>query len=88
MGHEGFEERVANLGTDAHASAAAENVAASNGVPNVAATTVKGWAASRGHRKNMAGDFTETGVGVATARDGTVYVTQVFLKTSRRKSLD
>jgi len=88
MGHDGFQDRLAKLGTGVRISAAGENVASSNGFADVAATTVKGWASSPGHRKNMSGDFAEAGVGVAIARDGTVYVTQVFLTPLRQKSLD
>jgi uncharacterized protein YkwD len=37
--------------------------------------------ASPGHRANILdGKFTRTGVGVAVDADGTVYVTQVFLR--------
>lgn len=79
MGHDGFQDRIAKLRAKTPIAAAAENIAASNGIRDVAGSAVSGWAASPGHRKNMADIFTETGVGVAVARNGTVYVTQIYL---------
>jgi uncharacterized protein YkwD len=83
VGHDGFQDRLARLGKEAGIAAAAENVALSNGNPDVTGTAIRGWAASPGHRKNMSGDFAETGVGVAIARNGTVYVTQIYLLRDR-----
>ena len=49
-----------------------------NDFSNVA---VKGWLNSSGHRKNMLNpQWTATGIGIASARDGKIYVTQIFLK--------
>lgn len=79
LGHDGFQDRIAKLRAKTPIAAAAENVAVSRGVRDVAGSAVSGWAASSGHRKNMLGDFTEAGVGVAVAGDGTVYVTQIYL---------
>ena len=42
---------------------------------------VEGWIASAGHRQNIEGDFTLTGIGAAAGRDGTRYFTQIFVKT-------
>ncbi len=42
-------------------------------------TAVKGWMRSRTHRTNILDrDWTETGIGVATGRDGSIFITQVF----------
>jgi uncharacterized protein YkwD len=66
--------RAAGLGY----RALGENLARSRNAPDPAASAVKGWMASDGHRENILEEaFTETGVGVW--RDGaTVYVTQIF----------
>jgi len=56
---------------------AAENVAAGYSYDTV---VTQGWANSAGHRKNMLGDFTDIGIGIAKAADGTTYFTQNFAK--------
>jgi uncharacterized protein YkwD len=35
---------------------------------------------SSGHRRNIQGDFTLTGVGAATSRRGEIFLTQIFVK--------
>jgi uncharacterized protein YkwD len=45
----------------------------------IASTTVMGWMASPGHRKNIVSkDYLRGGLGVAIAMDDKVYITQVF----------
>jgi uncharacterized protein YkwD len=42
--------------------------------------SVRGWLKSPSHRKNMLNrEWTTTGIGVFRARDGRIYVTQVFI---------
>jgi len=42
-------------------------------------TAIRGWMKSRTHRTNMLDrKWTATGVGIATARDGSIFITQVF----------
>lgn len=42
-------------------------------------TAVTGWMKSRTHRTNILDrDWTTTGIGIATSRDGMIFVTQVF----------
>jgi uncharacterized protein YkwD len=79
FGHEGFRERVRNAGTPYQA--AAENVALNKGVKDPANQAVQGWIKSNGHRSNMEGDYNLTGIGIAQARDGTYYFTQLFLRS-------
>ena len=58
-----------------------ENIFFSQNERNVPRTAVRGWLESPGHRKNMLSpDYTETGLGLATAAENKVYVTQVFLE--------
>jgi uncharacterized protein YkwD len=59
----------------------AENLYKEKDVPNPAEDAVKSWLQSPGHRRNMLDSgLAETGIGVANADDGTIYVVQVFIK--------
>jgi uncharacterized protein YkwD len=50
-----------------------------NSLDQIADTTVKGWMHSSGHRQNiLQRSYVMTGVGVAIAGDGQVYITQLF----------
>ena len=79
FGHDGFEQRIANLTTVfGNIPGAAENVAYGN---LDAEQVVNGWIKSPGHRKNMLGDFDRIGIGSAhSSRDPRIiYFTQVFI---------
>jgi uncharacterized protein YkwD len=76
FGHDGFQERVRSIiqkiGT---LRASAENVAFGKLSPE---EVVSLWIKSPGHRKNIEGNYTMTGIGVAKAGDGSLYFTQIF----------
>src|SRR5579872_2642987 len=78
FGHAGFHDRIdvirKHFGT---VHVAAENVASG---PMSAREVVDGWLHSPGHRRNIEGDFRLTGIGLATARNGMIYFTQIFIK--------
>jgi len=74
--HDGFDERV-RMFPVAHRGAA-ENLALSKGVAEVAEVAVDGWIKSPGHEKNLRGAFNQCGIGAARASDGTFYITQLF----------
>jgi uncharacterized protein YkwD len=78
FGHEGFRDRIdlirKRLGP---LHVVAENVASG---PMTAREVVDGWLHSPGHRRNIEGDFHLTGIGIATARNGMIYFTQIFAK--------
>ena len=58
-----------------------ENLFYCEGIENFSSFAVRGWLKSPSHRKNMLDrDWTDTGIGAARARDGRIYVTQVFIK--------
>ncbi len=77
--HDGFEERVAKIGKQIkNTTNSAENVAYSSGD---AASVVEMWLKSKGHRKNIEGNYTISGIGTAKAADGTMYYTQIFIKS-------
>lgn len=47
--------------------------------PAYVQTAVRGWMKSRTHRTNILDrDWTATGIGIAFARDGSIFITQVF----------
>ena len=58
----------------------AENIFMEQGYADPGQLAVQGWMNSSGHRANILdARFTRTGVGIAKAADGTVYVTQIFI---------
>ncbi len=79
-GHDGFDQRFKDMQITVHARSAGENVAYNYGYDDPALVAVNGWIKSDGHRKNMEGDFTLTGVGVVVSEDGSYYFTHLFAK--------
>ncbi len=78
FGHDGFRQRIDRIsGKLGRLHVAAENVASG---PMDAKEVVDGWLRSPGHRRNIMGDFTLTGIGVAEAANGMIYFTQIFVK--------
>jgi uncharacterized protein YkwD len=80
ISHRGFDLRMKEIGKKLAFRTAAENVATNFGYEDPGSRAVEGWKNSPGHRKNMLGDFTLTGIGVARSRQGAYYYTQIFLK--------
>jgi uncharacterized protein YkwD len=77
FGHAGFRERTIELFKQfKHARAIAENVAYTD---FNARSVIKLWLNSPGHRKNIKGNYNLTGIGIASDKNGRVYVTQIFL---------
>ena len=81
--HTGATERAADARARIPgAGRISENLAWSTPREKVAEFFVKRWDASdEGHKEAMIGPFSITGVGVATAKDGRVFVTQIFVAT-------
>ncbi|MBW0176296.1 CAP domain-containing protein [Sediminibacterium sp.] len=76
--HNGFEQRIATISKTAGTMrAAAENVAYGQ---LSAKEVVDGWINSPGHRKNIEGDYTLTGIGVYRDNKGVVFFTQLFMR--------
>ncbi len=76
FGHDGFEDRVKYIAKkigNIHSSA--ENVAYGNLSPK---EVVDIWLRSPGHRKNIEGNYTLTGIGIATGKDNVIFFTQIF----------
>jgi uncharacterized protein YkwD len=58
----------------------AENIAFLNGYDDPASSAVQRWMGSPSHRKNLLGrNWNRSAIGVAVARDGSIYFTQVFM---------
>ena len=78
FGHAGFSIRSKVITAKVSgATAVAENVAYGN---HTAKEVVDGWLKSSGHRKNIEGNFTLTGIGVARDQHAKLYFTQIFAK--------
>jgi len=56
-----------------------ENLFVCDDQPSYTSVAIRGWLKSPTHRTNMLDrTWTATGIGVATARDGSIFITQVF----------
>ncbi|HVX48582.1 MAG TPA: CAP domain-containing protein [Chitinophagaceae bacterium] len=78
FGHSGFEARASAISKSLGSlSAAAENVADGK---LTARQVVDGWLHSPGHKKNIEGNYSLTGIGVATDAGGVLYFTQIFVR--------
>jgi len=76
FGHDGFDARIAAIRAAlGSGGSAAENVAMGYGS---AAAVVSAWLGSAGHRANIEGNATRTGVSAVRSGDGVWYYTQVF----------
>lgn len=80
VSHRGFDERLNEIRKTIALRAAAENIAANIGYKNPAREAVEGWKKSPRHRKNILGDFSLTGIGVAGSKQGRYFFTQIFLQ--------
>ncbi|MBG9377251.1 CAP domain-containing protein [Panacibacter sp. DH6] len=77
FGHGGFSQRMQSLNKQLGGlRATAENVAYGK---IGAAEVMDMWLESSGHRKNIEGNFSMMGIGIAQSRDGYLYFTQIFM---------
>jgi uncharacterized protein YkwD len=81
FGHDGFDERAANIAKSVAWTGVGENVCMVANQPDPVTVAVNRFVDSRSHRRNIEGDFDMTGIGIARASDGSVYFTQIFLKS-------
>ena len=76
FGHDGFDARIAAIRSAlGPGGSAAENVATGY---RSAAAVVSGWLSSAGHRANIEGNATRTGVSAVQSGGGVWYYTQIF----------
>lgn len=80
FGHGGFDQRAQNVKKMGKYRALGENVAYTYYVRDPLQKSIDMWMKSPGHRKNILGDYTKTGIGIAYSQDGTCYLTQLFSK--------
>lgn len=80
-GHQGANERIADIRGSVKVITWAENVAVNRNAKDPVLDAVDGWLKSPGHRKAIEGDFDLTGVGIVMAPDSTFYFTQIFIRS-------
>ncbi|MEZ0298155.1 MAG: CAP domain-containing protein, partial [Candidatus Methylacidiphilales bacterium] len=78
--HEGYAERFAAIRAEnPTVTSMGENIGfQDSGARDKAEAMVSLWMRSPSHKKNILGDFTITGLGIGTADDGRLYMTQIF----------
>jgi uncharacterized protein YkwD len=78
FGHKDLKKRMDLIASQVgYISATGENVASGQ---MDAREVVDGWLHSPGHRRNIEGDFTLTGIGIAKDAKGLIYYTQIFTR--------
>ncbi len=80
FGHDGFESRLEEIAKFIPWKGAAENVAFNQGAENPAQAAVNSWLNSPGHKADIEGDYSQTGIGIARTASGGFYFTQIFVK--------
>jgi uncharacterized protein YkwD len=75
FGHDGFNARAKTIQKSLGSTEVGENVAEGS---MTAREVVDGWLHSPGHKKNIEGNFTLTGIGYAMDKKGDIYFTQIF----------
>ena len=81
FGHAGFKGRSQAVAVRVPYQRVAENVSRHQRDPSqIPAVAVDGWVHSRGHRHNIEGPYALTGVGAAVGDDGSIYLTQIFVR--------
>ncbi|USQ13349.1 CAP domain-containing protein [Legionella lytica] len=81
FGHQDFSKRITRLHKQIkNTGAGAENVAYNY---KNAQIVVQQWLRSSGHKRNIVGNYDLTGIGVARDKQGKLYYTQLFLRTTK-----
>ena len=80
ISHRAFKQRLQDIGDKVPYRAAAENVEANAGYDDPARAAVEGWKESPEHRRNMLGDFSLTGIGIAGSEQGGLFFTHIFVQ--------
>jgi uncharacterized protein YkwD len=75
FGHDGFNTRAKAIQKALGSIEVGENVAEGS---MTAREVVDGWLNSPGHKRNIEGNFTLTGIGYASNKKGDIYFTQIF----------
>ena len=80
FGHHGLRDRIEQIQKHFEIAGAAENISRQQRREGRAAAAVNSWLESPVHLKNINGDYDLSGVGAAVSKDGTVFITQIFVK--------
>lgn len=82
ISHDNGKVRASKIMKNMNGISLGENVGALHRVKEayVADKIAEGWITSKGHHKNIVGDYNHLGVGVSVGEDYTVFATQVFIK--------
>lgn len=80
ISHRKFDDRISDIRKQLSFSGASENVAANLNYPEPGIQAVEGWIKSPSHRKNMLGDYTQTGIGVYKTENDRYFFTQIYWK--------
>jgi len=80
FGHDGLKRRIEQLKKHFEIAGAAENISRQQRKEGRAAAAVNSWLESPAHLKNINGSYDLSGVGAAVSKDGTVFITQIFVK--------
>jgi uncharacterized protein YkwD len=79
FGHDGLSERSNLIRTTLGSGSIAENIGKGKGT---AEEIVNNWLSSVGHKENIEGNFTQTGLSAVKGKDGNWYFTQIFYKNT------
>lgn len=77
ISHDNFNSRSENLKRNENAKGTGENVAYGY---DTAKKVVTAWLNSSGHKENIEGNFTHTGIAAVKNSEGTYYFTQLFYR--------
>ena len=80
FGHDGLQDRVEQVHKHFEIAGAAENVWKQQSKEGHSEAAVDRWLESPVHLKNINGNYDLSGVGAAMSKDGTVFITQIFVK--------
>lgn len=82
FGHEDFDKRIAHIKqTNIAFAGGAENIACFKLPPK---TVVQKLLTSHGHKRNIAGKYNLTGIGIVQDKEGWIYYTQIFIKDKKK----
>jgi uncharacterized protein YkwD len=83
FGHDGFSGRIDRLKSALRGlQGAGENVLMTDNPDHVARNAVALWLRSPHHLRNIRGDYNYSGLGIWEDKTGTIYFTQIFVKTA------
>jgi uncharacterized protein YkwD len=78
FGHDGFSHRLKLIALSYRA--ASENVAANVGYDQPDSQAMSDWLSSSGHRQNLEGHYSRTGIGIACTAEDECFFTQIFIR--------